>query len=127
MKKSEVVLNRIYAVKVSGRVVPVKLMREVETILRRTATWPYARKSSGGGWIGLNLKTGLETRIQTAAKLRWECVQCAACKVWMKLSGNVPLCTKCATAPKKPLSAEARAVMAVYDEVAREALGEALP
>jgi hypothetical protein len=56
MKKKDVVIGRIYFVKVSGKIVPVKL----------TAESPH------GGWIGVNTKTGREVRIKTAGRLRAE-------------------------------------------------------
>jgi hypothetical protein len=54
MKKSEVKIGGTYTVKVSGRLVPVRI----------TGTSPY------GGWVGMNTKTSREVRIRTAAKLR---------------------------------------------------------
>jgi hypothetical protein len=54
MKKREVVLGQVYAVKVSGRMQPVRLIAES----------PY------GGWVGRNEQTGHEIRIRTAARLR---------------------------------------------------------
>ena len=54
MKKRDVVLNQVYAVKVSGRIQPVRLI----------AISPY------GGWLGRNERTGREIRIRSAAKLR---------------------------------------------------------
>jgi hypothetical protein len=54
MKQSDVVLDGVYAVKVSGSIQRVKLEAE----------------SPHGGWIGRNLRTGCEIRIRTAAKLR---------------------------------------------------------
>lgn len=56
MNKSEVVIGKVYAVKVSGNVVPVRLDSE----------------SQYGGWSGTNLKTKREIRIRSAAKLRRE-------------------------------------------------------
>lgn len=56
MKKNEVVVGKTYMVKVSGRVVPVKL----DSVSRY------------GGWVGTNTVTGREVRIHTAAKLRRE-------------------------------------------------------
>jgi hypothetical protein len=44
----------VYAVKVSGRIQPVRLIAES----------PY------GGWVGRNEHTGREIRIRSAAKLR---------------------------------------------------------
>jgi hypothetical protein len=55
MKKREVVLGQVYAVKVSGRIQPVRLV----------ADSPY------GGWVGRNLQTGRELRIRSAARLRF--------------------------------------------------------
>jgi hypothetical protein len=54
MKKRDVELGQVYAVKVSGRIQPVRVIAES----------PY------GGWMGRNEHTGREIRIRTAAKLR---------------------------------------------------------
>ena len=54
MKKHEVVLGQVYAVKVSGSLQPVRLVAE----------------SASGGWVGRNERTGREIRIRSAAKLR---------------------------------------------------------
>src|SRR5258707_15490719 len=54
MKKHDVVLGQVYAVKVSGRIQPVRIIAES----------PY------GGWVGRNEQTGREIRIRSAAKLR---------------------------------------------------------
>jgi hypothetical protein len=54
MKKADVVIGKIYVVKVSGRETKVRLDRES----------PY------GGWVGTNLATSREVRIRSAAKLR---------------------------------------------------------
>ena len=57
MKKSDnIEVGKTYVVKVSGSLVPVKLV----------AVSPY------GGWVGRNLHSGREVRIRTAAKLRRE-------------------------------------------------------
>ena len=55
MKKTEVHIGETYAVKVSGRIVPVRLDRE----------------SSYGGWEGRNLRTGRRVHVKTAARLRY--------------------------------------------------------
>ena len=55
MKKQDVVLGQVDAVKLSGRIEPVRLVRDS----------PY------GGWIGRNLRTGRVVRTRTAAKLRY--------------------------------------------------------
>ena len=54
MKQRDVVLGQVYAVKVSGRIQPVRLI----------ALSPY------GGWVGRNEQTGRQIRIRSAAKLR---------------------------------------------------------
>ena len=55
MKKQDVVLGQVDAVKLSGRIEPVRLV------------WD----SPHGGWIGRNLRTGRVVRTRTAAKLRY--------------------------------------------------------
>jgi hypothetical protein len=54
MLKADVVLKGVYVVKVSGKLVRVRVDRVCEF----------------GGWYGTNLATGREIRIRTAAKLR---------------------------------------------------------
>jgi hypothetical protein len=54
MKKRNVELGQVYAVKVGGRIQPVRLIGES----------PY------GGWVGRNEQTGREIRIRSAARLR---------------------------------------------------------
>lgn len=56
MKKAQVQIGKVYAVKVSGTVQSVRLVQES----------PY------GGWVGKNTRTGREVRVKTAAKLRHE-------------------------------------------------------
>lgn len=56
MKKSEIEIGKTYMVKVSGIVVPVKIVSE----------------SQYGGWNGKNTTTGREVRIKSAAKCRRE-------------------------------------------------------
>ena len=116
MKQKDVVLHHVYAVKVSGRVVPVKLMREAS---RKTA-----------GWTGLNLLTNREVVVRTAAKLRFELHQCPGlpaqpCGKWIPVTHA--LCwTRCMKAHRlsqdpgiKKSDAvldEAKAVLATYHE-----------
>ena len=56
MKKNGIKVGSTYIVKVSGTLAKVRLTRE------------HAR----GGWCGINLATGREVRIRTAARLRSE-------------------------------------------------------
>ena len=56
MKKSDVQIGHTYLAKVSGQVVPVKILGES----------PYK------GWIARNEKTGREVRIKSAQRLRGE-------------------------------------------------------
>jgi len=59
MLKKDVQIGKAYLVKVSGKLVPVRLTRE---------HW-------NGGWTGTNTTTGREVRVKTAAKLRREITQ----------------------------------------------------
>ncbi|MFY9224652.1 MAG: hypothetical protein WAQ98_18405 [Blastocatellia bacterium] len=54
MKAKDVVIGQIYLVKVSAKLQRVRLIK----------------RSNYGGWVGMNLATGREIRIKTAAKLR---------------------------------------------------------
>ena len=56
MQKQNVKVGATYIVKVSGRLARVRLTREHDR----------------GGWYGVNLATGREIRIRTAARLRAE-------------------------------------------------------
>lgn len=59
MKKKDVVVGATYAVKVSGKIVPVRV---------------YATHHAGG-WYGLNTYTDREVRIRTAGRLRHRVVE----------------------------------------------------
>ncbi|MFW5841558.1 MAG: hypothetical protein ACOCZE_13325, partial [Planctomycetota bacterium] len=54
MKKTDVTIGGIYQVKVSGKLVPVRVDEE----------------HPGGGWSGTNQDTGKTVRIKTAQRLR---------------------------------------------------------
>lgn len=56
MKKNEVEIGKVYAVKVSGMICPVRITNE----------------SRFGGWDGTNLQTNRDVRIRSAMKLRYE-------------------------------------------------------
>lgn len=56
MKKNQIQIGGIYAAKISGRLVPVKISGEARY---------------GGGWHGFNMLTGRNCRIKSAAKLRF--------------------------------------------------------
>ena len=56
MQKQNVHLGTTYIVKVSGTLAKVRITREHDC----------------GGWYGINLATGREVRIRTAARLRSE-------------------------------------------------------
>jgi hypothetical protein len=61
MRKHEVELGRVYAAKVSGRIVPVRI----------DAISPY------GGWKATNLETGRTIHVRSAARLRYQIDQAA--------------------------------------------------
>jgi hypothetical protein len=54
VKKREIEIGNIYIAKVSGTLTKVRITRE----------------SPHGGWQGINLATGCEVRIRSAARLR---------------------------------------------------------
>jgi hypothetical protein len=56
MKKKDVMVGRTYLVKVSGRLVTVRLEAD----------------NPSGGWTGVNRETRRQVRIGTAARLRCE-------------------------------------------------------
>jgi hypothetical protein len=56
MRKADIAIGAVYAVKVSGRLTAVKILRA----------------SPRSGWIGINQRTGREVPIRTAARLRRE-------------------------------------------------------
>lgn len=56
MKSKDVEIGRTYLVKVSGRLVPVRLEAE----------------DPNGGWTGVNKETRRQVRVRTAARLRCE-------------------------------------------------------
>ena len=55
MKKADVIIGQRYAAKVSGKIAHVRIVRES----------PY------GGWDAINVATGRQVRIKTAARLRY--------------------------------------------------------
>lgn len=55
MLKKQVEIGGVYRMKVSGKIVDVKITHVA---------------SYGGGWFGENLTTGREVRVKTAGKLR---------------------------------------------------------
>ena len=71
MKKQDVEIGKIYMVKVSANVVPVKI----------TEAHHYS------GWHGKNMVTGRAVRIKTAGRLRYECVPEATTKF---LNDSIP-------------------------------------
>ncbi len=65
MKAKDVKLGETYAVKVSGKIQPVKLTREANDFADRNGS------RHSGGWHGINQNTGRDIRIRSAAKLRY--------------------------------------------------------
>jgi hypothetical protein len=55
MTKKQIVVGEVYAVKVSGQVVPVRIIRE----------------NPRGGWDGVNLVSKRLVRLETAGRARW--------------------------------------------------------
>jgi len=74
MNKADVVLKGVYVVKVSGRLVKVRV----------------DRISVFGGWYGTNLATGREVRIRSAARLRQPYIPKPAAPIVGDSIGTVP-------------------------------------
>lgn len=68
MKRDKVQVGKVYAVKVSGKIQPVRLQQD------RGPSFGF-RPKVHAGWVGVNELTGREVRILTAGKLRYEVVQ----------------------------------------------------
>jgi len=84
MRKADVQYGFVYRVKVSGNLANVRITRSC----------PY------GGWFGLNLATGREVRVKTAARLRFEVhpdapvparpeKRCETCRFWVERYGSL--------------------------------------
>lgn len=71
MKKSEIKVGSVYIAKVSGKLVPVKILEEKTS---QSTQWVMGqpKRRSTTWWLGLNTRTGFEVRIKSAAKLRKE-------------------------------------------------------
>jgi len=65
MHGKDLVLGRKYAVRVSGRIVPVRLFRKAE---RFTALRPNGLD----WWEGINCQTGLQVKILSPQRCRYE-------------------------------------------------------
>ena len=64
-------IGNVYLVRVSGNLVPVKVVEEVER--PKSKRNPYSGEISWGSrthWLGKNLKTGRSVELRSAAKLR---------------------------------------------------------
>ena len=105
MKKSEVQLGKVYNVKVSGKVQPVRL----DSVSRH------------GGWDGTNVDTGRKIRIHTAGKLRSE--------VKSRRPATHPEVTKTLHGPQTPPKSSPGAVVAelARAEAANTANAETTP
>lgn len=69
MKAEQIVVGRVYVAKVSYCLVRVRILEEVPAYMDQIGIRKYKR---GGGYKALNLATGREIRIKSAAKLRYE-------------------------------------------------------
>jgi len=64
MKMKDVVIGETYMVKVSGNVVPVRILRE------RAERFCGTRGYAHGGWDAINTVTNRAVHVRTAARLR---------------------------------------------------------
>jgi len=81
MNKDQVKEGSVYAVKVSGAVVPVRIDNAYERLGRFNS---FKRThATAMGWKGTNLLTGREVRIRSAAKLRHELEKDTTSQRWV--------------------------------------------
>lgn len=74
MKQKDVQVGKVYAVRVSGNLSPVRLVRERESTYKANR-YASTGRLSHGGWDAVNLKTGRKVHIASAARLRFELEQ----------------------------------------------------
>jgi hypothetical protein len=67
--KADVKVGSTYAVKVSGRIVPVTILEANKQLVG------YPKRREVVMWVGENRQTGKHVSIRSAAKLRYELVQ----------------------------------------------------
>jgi hypothetical protein len=84
MKAKDVVVGRVYVVKVSGKLASVRIDASRERVVRQPSrkgtTILFSRPIvSGGGYIGTNIRTNREVNIRSAARLRYEVMKCDLC------------------------------------------------
>jgi hypothetical protein len=65
MKGNEIEVGKVYAVKVSGKVVPVRIWRKCER-------FPKHRPYGVDYWEGCNCRTGRQVKILSAQRFRYE-------------------------------------------------------
>ena len=74
MKRSEVEIGETYIAKVSGHLVSVRIMHDLGMDLWPTpgctGTGLHKYREVHGGWDAINVATGREIHIKTAARLR---------------------------------------------------------
>lgn len=67
MKAADIQIGKVYAVKVSGKIQPVKIIRKIDDgFNHRTG------RSVPGGWAGRNEQTGREVYVRSAQRCRHE-------------------------------------------------------
>lgn len=71
MRQRDVRVGAVYEVRVSGKLAPVKIIREYDTYAGSRMNGRQLRTR----WIGKNLRTGREITIRSAAKLRRELIE----------------------------------------------------
>ncbi len=96
MKRAEIEVGKVYAVKVDGLWVPVRLDSISKTEWRASRLQFGERYKVGGGMVGTNLLTRKLIHIRTAAKLRYPLMQCEKCTItWMMANRSYKTCILC--------------------------------
>lgn len=74
MKRDDVKIGSVYAVKVSGTVQPVRITGERPERVGTRGCRDSGCHAVHDGWYGKNMLTGREVRIKSATRLRYEMV-----------------------------------------------------
>lgn len=74
MRSTDIEVGEVYAVKVSGKVRPVRITTKV-----------CNRQGRRDGWMGINLRTGREVHIRSPQRCRYQMSKCRTCRQWCGL------------------------------------------
>lgn len=89
MKAADIRVGEVYAVKVGGKVQPVRIV---------CCICDWQRGSDRWRWIGENQSTNREVRIKSAQRCLYRVLRCPGCRVWIRhdlIVGHFEECKDC--------------------------------